>query len=560
MMKKKNKLYLVMLLLLSMLSITSCYDDKSSLAANMIPEVQISIADENQKNSIYLGYQSPVDIIPTITQKGLNDSNLRYEWAITESTSSNNPIFEVIGTEKEFHGIINRPISSGAYTLKLTVTDTANDDLQYIYPWALYVQSSFLDGLLIADSQNGETTDLTLINNSQLTHNYKKEEQIFRHILETANESSYDGLITSLTYEVMGDAGMVESSHLNQVWAISSTGQSIRFDCKDYSVNGTWENEKLFLYIPTDFQVKSYIRSSQLYIANTNNGIYSFMNTAANKFSMPNTVVKGFEVNNNVYAANSSFSAYDNHFVWLDKPKGAFYSLNGTSFNTCTPYKSGPEFDPNALGDKSAIAATSSQDGSLVTFLLKDDNSGEYAVYTLSRYQAEEGYYEDPENWEDWVVTSPEQPASARNKYTISSIGKTLLDEAVSVFFGHTNNVLYVVTHNAIYAFTFGIGNEVSVSTTSQFTPNAGEKITKAKLYQQGQYTNQLNVMIGDSPAIAPNDWNNKALIVVTQSGEFEGKVSIIPMRQASAGVLDPSKTKTYDGFGKIMDVTTTGY
>ena len=61
-------------------------------------------------------------------------------------------------------------------------------------------------------------------------------------------------------------------------------------------------------------------------------------------------------------------------------------------------------------------------------------------------------------------------------------------------------------------------------------------------------------------PTIAPNAWNNKALIIVTQSAEFNGKVSIVPMKQAGAGTLDISKALIYDGFGKILDVTTTGY
>lgn len=559
-MKKNNITHLIILLLPSILWFASCYDDKSSFATNFIPEVQISISDKDQESSIYIGYQSPVDIVPSITQDGFDGSNLRYEWAVTEETTSLNPVYETIGTEKEFHGIINRPISNGAYVLKLTVTDVANDNLQYIYSWNLYVQSSFLDGLLIADSENGTTTDLTLINNSQITNQYTKEEGVFRHILETANGTAYDGLLTSLTYEVMGNTAILGASHINQVWAISSTGESIRFDCEDYSITGTWEDENLFLYHPANFQVKSYIRSSQLFIAYTNNGLYSFLNTAGNKFSMPNSVFNGYEINNNVYAANSSYSINNNHLVWLDKPKGAFYSLNGTSYITCTSYISNPDFDPNDMRSQTAIAATSSQDGSLATFLLKDDNSGEYAIYTLSQYKAEEGYYKDPDDWESWVVTSPEQPAAAKNKYTISSEGKAILNKAVSIFFGHTNNVLYVATDAAIYAFTYGMGNEVSVSTTAQFIPNNGEKIAKAKLYQQGQYTNQLNVMTGNPPTIAPNTWNNKALIIVTQSDEFEGKVSIVPMKQAGAGTLDTSKALTYDGFGKILDVIATGY
>ncbi len=166
-----------------------------------------------------------------------------------------------------------------------------------------------------------------------------------------------------------------------------------------------------------------------------------------------------------------------------------------------------PDFDPNDMGSQTAIAATSSQDGSLATFLLKDDNSGNYAIYTLSQYlKAEEGYYEDPDNWDGWVVTSPTTNQQLqKNKYIIPAAGKNLLDKAVSIFFGHTNNVLYVVTDAAIYSFTYGMGNEVSVSPPHSYPPSNGEKkITKGQLYQQGQYTNQINVMTGNPPTIAP--------------------------------------------------------
>ena len=45
--------------------------------------------------------------------------------------------------------------------------------------------------------------------------------------------------------------------------------------------------------------------------------------------------------------------------------------------------------------NKSAIAGGMSTDRKTPTFLLKDDTSGEYAIYTVSRYVAAEGYYDD---------------------------------------------------------------------------------------------------------------------------------------------------------------------
>ena len=55
-MKKNNITQLIILLLPNILWFTSCYEDKSSFVTNLIPEVQISINDKNQENSIYVGY------------------------------------------------------------------------------------------------------------------------------------------------------------------------------------------------------------------------------------------------------------------------------------------------------------------------------------------------------------------------------------------------------------------------------------------------------------------------------------------------------------------------
>ena len=57
-MKKNNITQLIILLLPNILWFTSCYEDKSSFVTNLIPEVQISINDKNQENSIYVNLLS----------------------------------------------------------------------------------------------------------------------------------------------------------------------------------------------------------------------------------------------------------------------------------------------------------------------------------------------------------------------------------------------------------------------------------------------------------------------------------------------------------------------
>ena len=156
-------------------------------------------------------------------------------------------------------------------------------------------------------------------------------------------------------------------------------------------------------------------------------------------------------------------------------------------------YQSNNVFDPNTMSNQTAIAAGMKEDGSIATFLLKEKNSGNYAIYTLGQYKDAEGVYD--ENW-NWTETSPAVPASARNKYVIPSEGKTLLDNAVSVFFAQRENVLYVATEGGIYAILYGSGDAATVSTSPSIrqpleklsrVPNCTSRVIIATIMQRLQ-------------------------------------------------------------------------
>lgn len=535
---------------------SSCYDDQSTLATHFIDEVVIDTTGIKQEQ--FIGYQELLTIEPAIRVGGSDgESRLQYEWALAYFSKSNSD-FEVISTDKRFSEVISRPISPAPYTLKLTVTDTANDDLQYLCLWKVYVQSSFLDGLLISDTKDGSSSDLTLVLNSHLTVNYDKEEKVYRQILEKANGVPYNKLMTALTYEKFGNA-LIAGSGVNQVWAITSDGDCIRFDNQDFSINGTSDDESIITYKPAGLAFTSLFRAYQMYFAYTTAGFYSFMNVSVNTFGWYDAAMTGYMPDNGVIAATSSSSVYYNHTVWLDQLRGAFYSYSGSaSFGASVGhYQANMVFDPNAMANQTAVAAGIKEDGSIASFLLKEKSSGSYAIYTLGQYREAEGFYDD--DW-NWTETAPATQASARNKYVIPGEGKALLEDAVSIFFAQRENVLYVVTENGIYTILYGSGDTATVTTVARYTPAAGEVITQAKLYQQGHHTNDNATTTGIPPFVTPLEWNNKAIIVTTQKGEFEGKVYVMPISQPGIGTLDPSKALAYDGFGKVLDVITIGY
>lgn len=544
----KNKIFIQSIFIICSLSLflSSCYDDQSTLATDFIDEVVIDTT--GIKHAQYIGYQDLLTIEPTVKVGNIDGgSRLQYEWALAYFSKSDSE-FEVISTDKRFSEVISRPISSAPYTLKLTVTDTENDNLQYLCLWNIYVQSSFLDGLLISDTKDGATSDLTLVLNSNLTVNYNKEEKTYRQILENATGAPYSKLMTGLSYEVYGNA-VTAGSGVNQLWAVTSDGDIVRFNTQDFSINGTSDNASIITYKPAGLQFKSLFRAYQMYFAYTTAGFYSFMNVSANVFGWYDAVLPGYVPDNGVIAATSNSTVYYNHTVWLDQVKGAFYSYSGRlSFGASVgSYESNMVFDPNAMANQTAVAAGIKEDGSIATFLLKEKNSGNYAIYILGQYkEAEE--------------TSPALPASARNKYVIPNEGKSLLDNAVSAFFAQRENVLYVATQSGIYAILYGSGDSATVSTVAKYTAASGEAITSAKLYQQGHHTNDNATITETPPTVMSLEWNNKAIIITTQKGEFEGKVYVIPISQPGIGTLDSANALAYDGFGKVLDVITIGY
>ena len=190
---------------------------------------------------------------------------------------------------------------------------------------------------------------------------------------------------------------------------------------------------------------------------------------------------------------------------------------------------------------------------------MKDNVTGNYAIYTFTRYQ--EGEYEYDDDWNIIGTITPEVPASAKMRYEIPEAGKALLDKAVSVFFAVDQSILYVATANGIYSINFA-GSTAIVNDIPVYTPSAGETIAKAKLYCQGAYMHDYSVVgkVEDGATVEELPLNKKAVIVATQSDTYEGKISVVPMTQIGTGKLDATSALTYSGFGKILDFCTTAY
>ena len=535
-----------------MLALSSCYEDKSTLPDNPIDGVELNVATEEEK-TIRVGYKEQLDIVPNITKNGkTDDTGLTYEWAINLFPGWGKTEYEVIGTEKELHTILDNAVSNDSYYLRLLVTDTKNDNLQYSFLYQVYVQPSMLDGLLIADTKDGQTTDLNLVMNDKLTAWYDKEGKIFRNILSDKN-ATYQGLVKSLTPTSTGNYPGV-----NLMWVIDENGKTGAYNTEDYSFTGM---DKVFIYQPEKINVV--MRAGQMICAETDLGFFAvnYVNFTGTYFAWPTAAAGGYPIDNGVYATFSGSSIGSNYSTyalaaWYCNEQDVFISADinyagaaAVEFNNPNKYD---------LSNKRAICGGMSVDEVTPTFLLKDEVTGEYTIYVLSRQKDAEGEYDA--DW-NWTETAPAVPSSIKAAHVIPAEGKTLLDKAVATSFASMESILYVATADGVYTINFA-GATPTVNSTSQFTAS-GEQITGMKLYQQGQYItaydNAANPDYPENGGWEKLEWNNRAVVVTTQKGD-EGVVYVVPMKNLGTGNLDASAALRYDGFGRILAVSATCY
>lgn len=537
----------------TVLSLTACYDDESTLATKNIPEVSITSDDET---TLYVGYLDQLDITPTVNRGTEADTvGLTYKWEITEEAKTSSEMIE-LATTRDLHAVISNNIETTPYYLTYTVTDTQNGGLQYTKQWEVVVQSSFLDGIAVSDTRDGATSDLNLIMSKDLTLNYgQKADKVFYSMLENANGKPFDQLMTQLTYKPLGQ---VQAATANYVWVVTSEGDVARFDTKDYSLSARLSEGGIMTYKPEGIKAYNTFSAGSYLFLNTDKYIYSINTTAANNFGWYDAAASNYTIENAVVMNTTSSNVSYQFLMFYDATLGAFVyrSSDYASPVWGADIAANDFFDPTNMTGYTAIAAGQTTDAATPAFVMKNKATGEYGIYTFSRYEDAEGTYDD--DW-NWIETAPAKPTSAKMYYAIPAEGKALLDQAVSVFFAVSQSILYVATPSGIYAINFA-GSSAIVNTTAVYTPDAGETIAKAKLYLQGAYMADYQWVGGQDDPIAELDLNRKAVIVATQSDTYEGKISVVPMTQIGTGRLDKSTAKTYTGFGKILDFCTTGY
>ncbi|SFC26996.1 PKD-like family protein [Parapedobacter composti] len=493
-----------------------CKDDLSSLDTDKIAAVEV---DTVGQSVIYVFQFETLVVDPKINTNGLPAENLVYEWMINSDPGSID--YLSISNEKKLEYEVSfRPTDAGdSHQLLLKITDTQTD-LEYLTAWPLIIRNSVGEGVVIAETHDGTTTDISHLMSPQVTPNYNQE-TIRYNVFSSVNGYTLPGLVQQLRFtQIQGSGQTMLGSTSNSLFTIKTL---------DYTFDK--QNEELFYAPQSDYGAQflgGVVQNDMMVI---NNQLYANW-LQISKYGLPfesaypipaHIAINGW--NNYPNVVTSFYSESHDIFVYQQSPS----SFGDRVFRPVPAVTDGP-FNPNDVPRKINVAAGVYSNGDFL-HLLKDEQSGELALYVLAAAEY------DNVNW----VVIPSKPRAL-----ITFAGAPEVDKAEFFLLLDDQNVVLYATKNKIYAAMYG----TSIPTYAlRYTTEAGEEITSLKVYQQADYPMRTS----GEPYFSRN---NRQLIMGTFDGD-QGRLYIMPLINQGEAWIDVANIKRYSGFGRILTTAT---
>lgn len=531
----KKIVYKPLIFLLAIMVASSCFQDKSTLDTSKIDPILIE--SEDIPDILRVEYLGNITLEPTVKMgRETNPETLDYKWEINQTPGHTSMV--EIGNERILNTTITNQILSAAYSLMLTVTDTEHG-LQYQKAWPLYVSSAFREGIIVADTKDGSTSDLNHIMDNSITTSYNQGERITYDIWEKANGHKHPSLIKRIDYAFYSPSAILAR---NIVTTIYEDKNIQMIDCEDFSVFK--EKELIYPGMDASFNPQGFASINRMYwmLTENNKPYVTTSNGTTVSFVMP---VSGIQPADNGVIIPDYSNGAGPYAIWYNGETGAFYqiAMMFTTPPTGGAYTTTGVFNPQNVPGREAIAGDLSMDGKTATMLLKDKSTGNYEIYAISF-----SYYDA--NW-NTIPSTPKLKAELPSELT------PILNDAVSVFFNLYDPLMFIATPDKVYAVTFGGG---VISYQEVYSPTSGQ-ITKGKLFMQGRYHVNYNDFNPDNGPIfdAPLALNTKAIVLAIDHGGNNGSIEVIPQSNTATGDLNTASAKKYTGFGKILDFTFQG-
>ena len=517
---KRNLLYLILCVNL-LASLTGCYDDKSTEATIEIPKIEIDTT--GIKPELVVTRYQRLQVNPSVSKEGTDPSEFSYKWMLSLApvAQGTKDTYLCIGEEMTLDTEITRDDNEIPYRLWYQVTDNTTG-LRKDIVWDLRVKAPYGEGLLIAESHdNGTTTDFALIEGEQFTVDYEEEKapKITHNLFSQANEGRK---INSNLIQVCAFKCKWKSPHIKYYGLIGEGDDKYLLLDKSYKI--LYRNEEGFY----DGALGADLKPTQMFSFNgryytiiTNGYLHGIDLESTDSQNMQWGIpFKNSQVSRSAAVGKCIATGYYNYPTYhlsYDPIKGAFYTIlnqvwkaQNAFFMACTGtlgdinLANCPNLEPIASGLSTSYWAY---------LLMRNKDTGKYFIIGNGKYDAApKRYYNVPD---------------------------CELDNAISYAVTDKGNVFYFATKHDVWAIQL---QREPVEVTKIYSST--DEITHMSFLRQARTTTDYYS--------ATLSTSGNLMMIATYDGA-NGKLTTIPLLNASTGELDTSLAEEYTGFGKIL-------
>ncbi len=502
----------------SMLS--ACYGDDST--ANYKTVNPITIVDQGADAlSIY-----PLDTLrikPISYKEGRSDADLTFSWTL----HNQNIVPTVLGEEMTLKAKMNFQPMGAPYRLVYRVTDPASGlFVEKIY--SVTVMSPFGTGLIVCDSRDGQTSDVSLcMHRNFLTGSVA--DTVMRNLFSAFNGRNIDGLVT----------GAVSTYY--QTFATLTVGtpkEIVRVDPRDYSFIDS--NGAMFFNDPGVYNIRAVLNDANSGYDIVNNGgkihVRSFQSgnrLYAYNFVMPDMSATDITIAHKPYWNPAlCFDRSTGRFLSLDNSKNRF-SIPAANTSDAASYTGWEEYECLAIfdGNRSRTHA-----------VVRHRTTGLVRVLAFSN------------------TTSYPYQLSSMQIYDLPSDICPEIDKARFFCSTEQAHAIYYATADKVYMVSIVVAN--ALKTTVEYTAPAGEEITYLYPWTNYRATGTVDMTNPNPTATPPVQTvaaRNRMLVISTYNGSTgEGFVNTVAIGTVTLGTLEKNRDlhKRFGGFGRISITT----
>ena len=521
----KRKLYILISIVSVIFVMLGCYEDKSSLNYKLMNPITIDNGGENTSYKVFAF--NKLTIKPIVYREGIEDKDLSYDWTI----SGNNIVPKSIGHNMTLDTIIDVNPESNSYKLLFSVTDNTTS-ISVDQTYEVSVRSAFGSGLIVCDTRDEKTSDVSLVMAYNFTGGMKVEnDTIMSDLFSRVNKRKIDGVATSVTSSIYGT---------NRSLTIGTDHTIDRVDPFNYTyIDGDGD---AFIIDPGVYNVTTLVFPS-----NVGNELMAIGGKIYPRFMQQNNKRYSY------YLLTNDLSDYSikkfcrptwEDGIGFDELNGRFLEFDGAS-KLMILKKSrwdGEElaFDPNELKDFTCLTIFSGYNSRLYSILKNKETEGIYVYETLRAYP-----------WGDDKVNNG-KPMRILNLSDCPDIKNASFFDS-----SEKQAVIYYATENKIYSVNFTSG----LITKVEYEAPEGETITSMMLWKS--YQGMVDYANPDPEAeeddkINHTSTSNRMIVLTTyNSAKKEGVVRTMAISNLGWGTLekDTKLHGKFDGFGRITAI-----